>query len=142
LGEVFVVRTAGQSLDDNAIGSIEYALEHLGAALIIVMGHTSCGAVKAAHSTLDGSSLGTTSLDALVRDMHPRLQSFKTKKASTDYEDESWANVRGVSADLVSRSKLIAEKLADNKIMIVPAMYHLNSGEVKFADQFRRSKVK
>jgi len=142
LGEIFVVRTAGQSLDDNAIGSIEYALEHLGAALIIVMGHTSCGAVKAAHSTLDGSSLGTTSLDALVHDLHPRLQSFKSKKASNDYESESWANVQGVTADLVTRSKLIAEKLAKNKIMIVPAMYHLNSGAVTFRDEYRTSKVK
>ena len=59
LGEIFVVRTAGEALGDNAVGSIEYAVEHLGSRLIVVMGHTSCGAVKAAHATLQkGTSAG------------------------------------------------------------------------------------
>lgn len=54
LGELFVVRTAGESLNSNVIGSIEYAVKHLGARLVLVIGNTSCGAVKAAMATKDG----------------------------------------------------------------------------------------
>ena len=76
LGEVFVVRTAGQSLDSMAIASIEYAVAHLGSNLILVMGHESCGAVKAALSTLNGGDAGSPSLNKLVGDLHPRLKRF------------------------------------------------------------------
>ncbi|MGZ3798075.1 MAG: carbonic anhydrase, partial [Pseudobdellovibrionaceae bacterium] len=64
LGEIFVIRTAGEALDNAAIASVEYALEHLGSHLLVVMGHESCGAVKAAFSTLKGEDAGSPALDA------------------------------------------------------------------------------
>lgn len=110
LGEIFVVRTAGQSLDPVAIASIEYAVEHLGARNIVVLGHTKCGAVKAAHSTLHGEDAGSVNLNHLVKDIHPRIEVFKDKKPSQDYSDESWANVEGVALDLTKRSVLLEQK--------------------------------
>ena len=58
LGDIFSVRTAGQALDTYSIASVEYAIEHLGSKVIVVMGHSSCGAVKAAATTPEGKSTG------------------------------------------------------------------------------------
>lgn len=132
LGEIFVVRTAGEALDDNVIGSIEYAVEHLGSQLILVMGHTSCGAVKAALGTLDGSSAGTPALDHLVKDIHPRLASYKGHKPSENVEEESWANTQGVANDLLKRSAMLKKKVDGGTLKIVPSLYNLNSGVVEF----------
>ncbi len=132
LGELFVVRTAGEALGDNAIGSIEYAVEHLGSKLIVVMGHTSCGAVKAALGSMDGSSVGTPALDNLVKDIHPRISAFKGKAPSEKLSSESFANARGVAADLALRSNLLREKIASGKLSVVPSLYDLDSGKVMF----------
>ncbi len=137
LGEIFTVRTAGQSLEHNSIGSIEYAVEHLGARLIVVMGHTSCGAVKAAHDSLAGASVGTPSLDALVKDIHPRIAGFKGQAASSGHEKESWANADGVASDLLARSKLLSEKWTMGHITVVPALYDLKTGRVSFHDALK-----
>jgi carbonic anhydrase len=133
LGEIFTVRTAGESLDAAGIASIEYAVEHLGPQLIVVMGHTKCGAVKAALGTLDGSDAGSENLNKLVQDLHPRLKSFEGKAPSGDFEREGWANAKGVAQDLGKRSKIIASKLKDGTLQIVPALYHLDSGKVDWA---------
>lgn len=132
LGELFTVRTAGEALDSNVIGSIEYAVEHLGAKLIVVMGHTSCGAVKAALGTMNGGDAGSKSLNELVKDLHPRLQSFSKKQPSKDVKEESWANAEGVSNDLISRSEILKKKLEAGEIKIVTSLYHLDSGHVDF----------
>lgn len=138
LGEVFVIRTAGQALDGNVIGSVEYALEHLGAKHILVMGHTSCGAVTAAMNTLDGSSAGSPSLDKLVGDIHPRITSFKGAQPTKGLVIESWANVKGVSHDLVLRSKIISDFVKSHHIKINEALYHLDSGKVEFEKDFKK----
>jgi carbonic anhydrase len=143
LGELFVVRTAGESLDDNVIGSIEYAVQHLGSRLIVVMGHTSCGAVNAALGSLDGSSVGTPALDHLVGDMHPRLAEFKGHaKSGADVHVESFTNAKAVAADLATRSKLLREGLESGKISIVPSLYDLSSGRVVFESLQKQTEVR
>lgn len=132
LGEIFVVRTAGETLDPTSIASIEYALEHLGARLILVMGHSSCGAVKAAHSTMDGSDAGSPNLNKLVADIHPRIAAYKGMTPSKGYLDESWANARGVAKDLMGRSQIIANKLKAGEAKIQVALYNLATGKVDF----------
>jgi carbonic anhydrase len=132
LGEIFVVRNAGEIPDDASIASIEYAVEHLGARLIVVMGHTSCGAVKAALSTLDGADAGSPALNSLVHDIHPRLASFKGKSPSPGVQAESWANARGISKELLARSAILSAKAASGEIAIKTALYHLDDGKVDF----------
>lgn len=134
LGEIFVVRTAGEALSDNVIGSIEYAVEHLGSKLILVMGHTSCGAVKAAMATRDGSSAGTPALDHLVKDIHPRLSSFKGEP-SPGFKSESWANAEGVARDLVERSALLKKSWESGELWVVPSLYSLDTGTVEFRER-------
>lgn len=133
LGEIFVIRTAGESLDHMGIGSIEYALSHLGTRHVLVLGHTHCGAVKAACGTIQGGDAGSESLNALVQDLHPRLQDFKdTKTFSKGYVDESWATARGAALELANKSKIVHKMLQDKKIMVSTAVYDLETGKVEF----------
>lgn len=133
LGEMFTVRTAGETLSPQAIASIEFAVAKLGSQLVVVLGHTQCGAVKAAVETIQGKSAGSENLDLLVKDIHPRIKSkFNEAQPSKDLRAESWLNARGVAQDLVKRSPLIAKALATKKIEIKVGLYDLNSGKVEF----------
>jgi carbonic anhydrase len=133
LGEIFVIRTAGEVPDVAAIASIEYAVEHLGSRLIVVMGHTACGAVKAAIATIDGGDAGSPALNVLVQDIHPRIAAFKGHPSSSaDVESESWANTRGIAKDLLQRSMILREKVASGEVKIKSALYHLDNGKVDF----------
>jgi carbonic anhydrase len=130
LGEIFVVRTAGQALDSSVIASIEYAVSHLGSNLIVVMGHESCGAVKAALSTISGGDAGSPSLNKLVADIHPRLARFSRVPASAGVQLESWSNVEGVATDLAARSEIIQKSIESGQVRIEKALYHRGSGTV------------
>lgn len=132
LGEIFVVRTAGEALDDNVIGSIEYGVDHLGANLIVVLGHSSCGAVRAALASLQGSDLGSPALNGLVADLKPRLQKYANSKASEDIIPEVSANVDGVAHDLLARSQILRDAVATGEVKITRAVYHLESGKVEW----------
>ncbi len=133
LGEIFTVRTAGEAIDPSAIASMEYAVEHLGSRNLVVMGHTNCGAVKAALSTLNGADAGSKNLNHLVHDLHPRLMQFKeSTEHSKNYEKESWANVEGIIKDLKLRSPELAKRISSGELTISPALYHLETGVVQF----------
>lgn len=132
LGEIFTVRTAGQSLDAAAIASIEYAVAHLGSNLIVVMGHESCGAVKAALATLKGGDAGSSSLNKLVGDLHPHLKRFSELSQTDGVVVESWANVEGVTTDLLDRSEMIKRLVESGEVTIQKGLYHLSSGQVEW----------
>lgn len=133
LGEIFVIRTAGESLDNAALASIEYAVEHLGSQLIVVMGHTSCGAVKAAHGAAPGADIGSPYLNALVADIQPRIASKMGKKASDSFAEEGWDNAKGAAKALVEKSKIVREAVKAGKLRVEPALYYLKSGKVEWA---------
>ncbi len=133
LGEIFVVRVAGEALDSSVIGSIEYAVEHLGSRLIVIMGHDSCGAVKAAMGTKKGESAGSPALDKLVADIQPRLPATDGRAvASVNVAHESSLNAQGVAADLLKRSQIIGNAVVGGKIKVVSGIYYLKSGQVEF----------
>lgn len=134
LGEIFVVRAAGEVLDSSTIASIEYAVAHLGSNLLVVMGHDSCGAIKAAYETLGGADAGSPFLNNLVKDIHPRIQSFVGKKLSDHGVDESWANVHGIAKNLIERSAIVREAVANNGFKIAKSVYHLSSGQVEWKE--------
>ncbi|MGZ3768663.1 MAG: carbonic anhydrase [Bdellovibrio sp.] len=130
LGEIFVVRTFGQALDNNVIGSIEQAVLDLGSNLIVILGHTSCDAVSSALSSLKGMSAASPALEAMANDLKPRLKQYATKTPSKDMIDESWSNVEGISKDLQERSAILRDAIGSGDVKIVQAMYHLDSGKV------------
>ena len=137
LGEIYVVRTAGEALDSAVIASLEHAVESLGPRLLVVMGHTSCSAISAAvhaheHASTHVSNL-SPSLDLMIADIQPRLPARGPAGASSkDLEIESSANAQGVAADLLKRSPLIKTRVEKGELVLKPALYYNDSGIVKF----------
>lgn len=133
LGEIFVVRTAGQSLDNAVIASIEYGVQHLGSNLILVMGHTSCGAVKAAMETVAGGDTGSPYINALVAEVQPRLGDRSRGPASENLATEGWENARGVTQKLLEKSKIVRDAAKSGSLRLETALYHLKSGQVEWS---------
>ncbi|MBM3383370.1 MAG: carbonic anhydrase [Betaproteobacteria bacterium] len=132
LGDVFVVRTAGHVLDPGPIASIEYALEHLGARLIVVLGHESCGVVKKALTTPVGKSAGSVDLDRLVAKIKPYLSSFRTASTDKRMRGPVKANTSGVARELVRKSAIVRTRLQLQEVALVTAIYGLSTGQVEF----------
>jgi carbonic anhydrase len=135
IGTLFTVRTAGMSLDSNVIGSLEYAIQHLQSRHVVILGHTSCGAVKATLDLLDGHPTNTeasTSLRELLGDLQPRLQGFKGQPRTQQLREESTTNTQGIVQDLLERSALIRREHQAGKLKLTPAIYSLETGKVTF----------
>ena len=131
LGEIFVVRVAGNVADPIVVGSIEYATEHLGSPLIMVLGHERCGAVTAAVNS-KGSPEGN--IGAIIKAIAPAARKAKEmSRGKTSEELVECAvevNAKAVAASLTRKSKLLAEQLKEGKIKIVAAKYDLDDGKV------------
>lgn len=128
LGDLFVVRTAGHVADEVALGSIEYAVEHLGARVVVVLGHERCGAVAAAAA--GGHDLGPN-LAAVVGRIAPALQKLGEIVDGAGVADLGVeVNVHRAARDLTERSDVLAKAVRDGRLAIVKAVYRLESGEV------------
>jgi carbonic anhydrase len=127
IGDLFVVRTAGNLVDDYALGSIEYAVEHLGARLIVVLGHQRCGAVKAALA--GGSAPGH--INSLVRDIQPAVAESKGKEGDglTNAIHENDAQV----AAKIRKQAQLGEHAS--QVRIVEGYYDLDTGKVEWTEK-------
>ncbi len=132
LGDLFGVRVAGNVLDPATVASMEYAVEHLGSKLILILGHEACGAVKAALSTPKGSSAGSPDLDLLVQTIQPNVKGDDVSDPLLRLPVRH--NVEGIARSLLERSKLIRDKVSLGQVRIVRGVYALSSGKVEFLD--------
>ncbi len=126
LGELFVVRVAGNVADKFAIGSIEFAAEHFDSALLIVLGHQKCGGVKVACA---GGKLESAHLKALVAAIRTSLTADYS--STTDLAAAERENARGVARSLLDRSELLHRRMRDGRLAVVSAYYRLDSGAVE-----------
>ena len=124
IGELFVLRVAGNIANTDTIASIEYAVAHLGTALIVVMGHENCGAVGAA---LQGGDNGYN-LNHLLSQIEPA----KAQAEKNDVNTIVKKNAELAAKDLYDRSSIISSAVDKGKVRIHPAFYHLKSGKVDF----------
>jgi carbonic anhydrase len=127
LGDLFVVRTAGDVVDDVALGSIEYAVEHLGVPLVVVLGHTRCGAVTA---TLHGDEV-SGHIAAIVQAILPAVQEAR-RLPGDPLSNAIDAHIRHVVAYLRATSPILAEREHAGTLRIVGARYNLENGEVEW----------
>jgi carbonic anhydrase len=128
LGDLFVVRTAGNIVDPITLGSIEYAAEHLHARLLIVLGHGNCGAVKAAAS---GDEMPSTYLQAIVDRIRPTVQRLSPCFEGDELIERSViANARQSAQDVLANSTLLREAVAKGHLKVVSAFYDLHTGVV------------
>lgn len=137
LGELFIVRTAGNYVDDAGFGSIAYAVAELGVPLIVVMGHERCGAVAAAAAVVDQNVQLPVSLSRMVEPILPAVISARASlKAGENLVDAAIrANVRRVTGKLRYHSDpIIGEPVRVKKVMVVGAYYDLETGAVDFFD--------
>jgi carbonic anhydrase len=125
IGDLFVVRTAGNLVDDHALGSIEYAVEHLGARLIVVLGHQRCGAVIAAMA----SDTAPGHVESLVRDIQPAVQAVKGKPG--DATDLAIAENARLMADKIRTDAALGDLAKD--VRVIPAVYNLDTGKVEWS---------
>jgi carbonic anhydrase len=128
LGDIFVVRTAGNVADKVALGSIEYAVEHLHSSLLVVLGHQKCGAVNAACS---GEKMPSPNLDAIVEKINPAVTQAKSYAHADDLvESAIKENVHQSATDLLANSEIIRDAVKSGKLTIIEAEYELESGQV------------
>jgi carbonic anhydrase len=129
LGDLFVIRVAGNVADDAGIGSIEYAVEHLGSTLVMVLGHEKCGAVAATQDVVKAGGTAPGHLPALVDPIRSAVAQANTQMGDT-LDVAVIANVGNVVAQLKASQPVLAEMVDHEKIKVVGGRYDLDSGEV------------
>jgi|TARA_B110000967_G_scaffold195910_1_gene225922 carbonic anhydrase len=135
LGDIFSVRLAGNIASRKAIGSIEFSTEFLGSKIIIIMGHTNCGAIKAACDHYHGGNIGE-----IIRLIEPAVDAEKTilseKDRNSNNEDfvekVCFHNVEIQMERTLRYSSIIKNKLKAKKVGLVGAVYNLATGIVEF----------
>lgn len=132
IGEAFNARVAGNIANDDLIGSLEFACAAAGAKVVLVMGHTACGAVRGA---IDGVELGN--LTGLLDKIKPAIAKTKYKGKRTGANDAfvdavAKTNVQNTINDIRQNSQILSSLEKEGKIKIVGAIYHLNGGLVEF----------
>ncbi len=139
LGELFVIRIAGNVIAPSQIGSVEFAAERFGAPLVVVLGHTGCGAVEATLQELERPSEGRSpNLHAIVDRIRPALEPL----LETGLRDDPAAlmaaavraNIRASTRQLRHGSQILERLIDDGRLEVMGAEYSLATGEVEFLD--------
>jgi carbonic anhydrase len=128
LGDLFIVRTAGQVSTYASWGSIEFAEEILGTKLIVVLGHTQCGAVNAAVNLPEVPGHIVTLINAIK----PAVVNAKKKQPDDLLDSAIRENILMQVEQLRNLEPVLAKRVRDNSIKIIGALYHLETGEVEF----------
>lgn len=136
IGDIFSARVAGNCINEDILGSLEYSCKVAGSKAIVVMGHSKCGAVSAA---CDDVRLGN--ITALLSKIRPAVESIgdETGKIATSGDAEfvqkvSDRNVNNAIKEILQRSEILREMHENEEITIIGAMYHVDSGKVSFFD--------
>ncbi len=124
LGDLFVIRTAGEVVDSLEIGSIEYAVEHLGAKLVVVLGHEACGAVNAAIS---GGEM-PKNIATIIEEIKPAVEKAKNQKGNLA-DNAIINNVNLIVNKIDSKSDVLKEM---KDVKVVGAVYSLTNSKVEF----------
>lgn len=127
LGDLFVVRVAGNILDDVVLGSIEYAASHLGTSLLMILGHSKCGAIEA--TAAHGGSMGGH-LPSLAAAIQPSLDEVEDKPGDL-INNAAKANAKMITEKLPLSGPILAERVNTGKLKVVAAFYDLDTGVVE-----------
>jgi carbonic anhydrase len=129
LGDLFVVRLAGNIVDDAALGSVEFAVAQLGARLIVVLGHEKCGAVQATVGVVNGDPVPAGHIGSIVEAIKPAAQAAKGRDGDP-VENAVRENVREVVERLKVAAPVLAPLVKAGELKIVGARYDLAAGKV------------
>lgn len=137
LGDLFSIRVAGNIVNNDIIGSIEYAVKYIGSKVLMVLGHTGCGAIKSAKQ-------GVT--DGHITDLLKRIQPSITKSMLDDkeymFEDKvAYANVENSLEEIISHSGIVKSMFEKGEIGIVGGVYNVDNGQVDFFKNLTKMKT-
>lgn len=140
LGDLFVIRVAGNVVTPEVTGSVEFAVEILGTRLVVVLGHSSCGAVQATLAALEEPANGLSpNLRSLVERIAPAVESIVGRGGEQErdgmVEEAVKANVGAAVTELGSSSSSIAGRIREEGLLVVGAEYSLATGIVEFLDR-------
>ena len=138
LGDLFVIRVAGNIVAPSQVGSVEFAAQRFGTQLVVVMGHTGCGAIDAAIESLSGQAVASSNLLSIVARVRPSVQSLYATELAKHPErlrrEAVRANVRASVDHLRHGSEIIEQLAAEGGLEVVGSELDLASGEVTFFD--------
>ncbi len=129
LGDLFSIRVAGNIVNNDILASIEYAVKYVGSKVLMVLGHTECGAIKGAKQGIN---------DGHLTDLLKRIQPSITKamlQEDKDYlfsDKVAYANVENSLEEILTRSKIVKEMFENKQIGIVGGVYNIENGQVDF----------
>lgn len=130
LGDLFVVRNAGQVIAETIIGSLEFSVEVLGVPLILVLGHDECGAIRATMDAIEGTLKSEGEfIHNLVERIRPTVVSAN-ESGKYEIDDITELHVQDTINELLTRSKLISDAVKSGKLAVVGANYKLALGEI------------
>jgi carbonic anhydrase len=136
LGELFIIRNAGNTIDTVAMGSIEYAVAVLKVPLVVVMGHESCGAVDAAKKVVEENARFPGAIDDMIHPILPAVLGARDADGKIDLNEAVRENVRRTVNMLRTKSDpIMLEPQRAGRLKVVGAFYDLDQGKVDFFDQ-------
>lgn len=140
LGDLFVIRVAGNIVAPSLLGSVEFSAVQHGARLVVVLGHTLCGAIQATVSELNQPSANRSpNLQSIVNRIQPSVQTLVEAGLGKDQENlvklATRANIRASVAHLKHGSQVLEELVANDGMRIIGAEYSLETGRVEFFDE-------
>jgi carbonic anhydrase len=129
LGDLFSIRVAGNIVNNDILGSIEYAVKYVGSKVLMVLGHTECGAIKSAKQGVSDGHI----TDMLKR-IHPSISKALLKEERYHKFDDNvaYANVENSLEEILTRSDIVKEMFEKGQIGIVGGVYNIENGEVDF----------
>lgn len=136
LGELFVVRNAGNTVDTVALGSLEYAVAELGVPLVVIMGHERCGAVHAALSVVQENTKFPGSIGQMIEPIIPAVLSARAANVGAEeaalLDASVRANIERVAAYVREAGPILSTAVASGAVKVVGARYDLEDGKVEF----------
>jgi carbonic anhydrase len=130
LGELFIIRNAGNTVDTAALGSVEYGVGVLGCPLVVVLGHESCGAVAAAVEVVEKNAAFPGVIGEMIQPIIPAVLAARRSPGGTTLDAAVVANAKRVAARLKTQSPVVQEAVRQDKLKIVAARYDLAAGHV------------
>jgi carbonic anhydrase len=137
LGDIFSIRVAGNIVNDDILASIEYATKYIGSKVLMVLGHTECGAIKSAKAGVtDGH------ITALLNRIQPSIAKAMLKEEEYHLfsDNAAYANVENSLEEILTRSEIVKEMFKKGEIGLIGGVYNIETGEVDFFKNLTKKK--
>ncbi len=139
LGDLFSIRVAGNVVNEDIVASIEYAIKYVGSKVLMVLGHTACGAIKSAKQGVEDGHI--TSLLSRIQPAISRAMLIDDKKYK--FKDKvAYTNVETSLEEILTRSEIVKEMFQKGEIGIVGGVYNVENGEVDFFKNLTKKELK